>query len=225
MEGRLSKVRAWPRSHTQSAAQSWVGVMTTLLGLFSAVVVVSGGTTISELPVGTGGKALVFVLAVITFGFAFTAVVNGAQATFGGGGLGLTPKPPDKGWLMKLPEGLRIRVVSWATLWRPLPLVGDPNYRWEIYRVRQLTQADELRVHLHRSRLLGVIAALLAGSLALVVLGIGAFAKPAPTRTSVVVIADGVVTCGTIDVAADGQTRVGGRVISRATQVVVVAHC
>lgn len=59
--------------------------MTTLLGLFSAVVVLSGGTTISELPVGTIGRGLVCGLAVIAYGLAFTAVVIGARATFGGG--------------------------------------------------------------------------------------------------------------------------------------------
>jgi len=39
----------------QAQAQSWLGVMSTLLGLFSAVVVIGHGTAINELPVGTGG--------------------------------------------------------------------------------------------------------------------------------------------------------------------------
>jgi hypothetical protein len=104
-------------------------------------------------------------------------------------------------------------------------LLGDPDYKWETYRKRQLKQADELRTYLHRSRLLGIAAALLAAVLALIVLGIGAFAQPARTPTSLVVVQDGQVTCGSIDVAADGQTRVGGQVISRATHVIVVAHC
>jgi hypothetical protein len=191
----------------QTSAQSWLGVMTTLLGLFSAVVVISRGTAISELPVGTGWRAVVFALAVIAYGLVFTAVVMGALATFGGLGLGIGTKPPLKEW------------------WSPTELAGNRRYTWETYRDHQLSQADKLRTHLHRSRLLGVVATLFAAVLALVVLGIGAFADPSQAPTSVVVVHDDQVTCGSINVGADGQTRVGGRVISGATQVVVVAHC
>jgi hypothetical protein len=212
-------------THMQTSAQSWLGVMTTLLGLFSAVVVLSGGTTISQLPVGRLGRGLVFALAVIAFGLAFTAVVIGARATFGGLGLGLRPKPPFTGWLGKLPKRLQAKAATWWTFWSPLSLAAHPDFTWETYRNRQLRQADELRRYLHRSRILGIAAAFLAAVLALVVLGIGAFAQPSRAPTSVVVIESGQVTCGSIDVAADGQTYVGGRVISRATQVVVVAHC
>jgi hypothetical protein len=119
------------------------------------------------------------------------------------------------GWLGKLPETVQGKAMEWSAFWSPISLTAHPDYTWETYRNRQLRQADQLRRYLHRSRLLGIAAAFLAGVLALVVLGIGAFAEHAPTPTSVVVIADGVVTCGAIDVGADGQTRVGGRVISR----------
>ena len=80
---------------THSQAQSWLGVMSTLLGLFSAVVVISHGTAINELPVGTLARGLVFVLAVIAYGLAFLAVVQGAQATWGAWGLALL-RPPGK---------------------------------------------------------------------------------------------------------------------------------
>jgi hypothetical protein len=162
----------------------------------------------------------------LVYGLTFIAVVFGAGATFGGLGLGLPPPAlPDK--LKGLLPGrlLPVSAELWK-LWKPTPLADAlPTYSWERYKQHQLGMADRLRRYLHRSRLLGIAAALLAGALALVVLGIGAFAQPAQAPTSVVVIQGGQVTCGSIDVGADGQTRVGGRVISRATQVVVVAHC
>jgi hypothetical protein len=209
----------------QTSAQSWLGVMTTLLGLFSTVVVINRGTALSELPVGTVGRGLLFGLAVIAYGLAFAAVVSGALATFSGLGLGLVTRPRLKGWLGRLPDPLRAKAVEWVTLWSPSPLAGHPDFRWETYRDHQLSQADKLRRYLHRSRLLGIAAAFLAAVLALVVLGIGAFAHPSQSPSSVVVVHGGQVTCGSINVGADGRTRVGGREISRATQVVAVAHC
>jgi hypothetical protein len=62
--------------------------------------------------------------------------------------------------------------------WSPTELAGNRRYTWETYRDHQLSQVDKLRTHLHRSRLLGIAATLFAAVLALVVLGIGAFADP-----------------------------------------------
>jgi hypothetical protein len=212
-------------AQTQAQAQSWLGVMSTLLGLFSAVVVIGHGTAINELPVGTGGRGLVFVLAVVAYGLAIRAVVYGAQATWGGLGLG---PPPTTGEATaqkrSTPPGQED--TGFRSWWSPTPLAEQlPSDTWEEYRDSQLELADKLRRRLHRSRLLGVAAVLLAGILAMAVLGFGAFVHPAQAPTSVVVVHDGQVTCGSINIGAGGQTQVGDRVISQATQVVVVSHC
>lgn len=209
---------------TQSQAQSWLGVMSTLLGLFSAVVVISHGTAINDLPVGTV-RVLVFGVAVIAYGVAFTAVVFGAQATWGGLGLGRSSTTGEATAQERSGRPSRLRRgYQWS--WNPPPLAEQlPHDTWLEYKKYQLQLADKLRRRLHRSRTLGVLAVLLAAIVAMAVLGFGAFAHPAQTDTSVVVVHDGQVTCGSINVGADGQTRVGDRVISQATQVVVVSHC
>jgi hypothetical protein len=214
-------------AQVNASAQAWLGIMTTLLGLFSAVVVLNQGSAIGELPIGRVGRGILFTLAVIVYGFAFIAVVYGAAAVSGGLGFGLErPSPPKS--LTKWSKALGLSQPAWHLwqFWNPEPLSPlPPNYTWERFRQHRLERAETLRTHLHRSRLLGVAAAILAGVLALAVLWIGAFVHPSPAPTSVVVVHRGQVTCGSIGVGADGQTRVGGRVISRATQVVVVAHC
>jgi hypothetical protein len=231
-----SEAAAWEREFqqfvhgrvalTQTGAQSWLAVMTTLLGLFSAVVVVNGSTAISELPVGPVGRVLVFGFAVLVYGLTFIAVIYGALATFGGLGLGL-PGPPLPNTLNRLSPGpLRPVGKKLWEWWTPTPMAHWlPILSGETYRIHQLPLADRLRRYLRRSRLLGIAAALLAGGLALMVLGIGAFVHPVQAPASVVVVQGGQVMCGSIKVDANGQTLVGGRVISRATQVVVVAHC
>jgi hypothetical protein len=209
---------------TQAQAQSWLGVMSTLLGLFSAVVVISHGTAINELPEGPV-RLLVFVFVVVAYLLAFAAVVLGAQASWGGLSLHRSSTTGDAaaqersgrpGWLR--------RAYEWC--WKPSPLAEQlAQDTWMDYKKNHLQVADKLRRRLHRSRFLGILAVLLAAILAMTVLGFGAFAHPAQGDTSVVVVHDGQVTCGSIKIGADGQTRVGDRVISQATQVVVVSHC
>jgi hypothetical protein len=212
----------------QTAAQSWLAVMTTLLGLVSVVAVLNHGTAISELPIGLLGRAAVFAVAVVVYLLAFIAVVYGALATFGGLGL---PKPQDApspaaaGSRRAQPRQqapLHAKLHEW---WTPIPDAGRPEPGWEEYKRSRVRQADEFCRYLHRSRILGVLAALGVGVLAIVVLGIGAFHHPQQAGPSVVVVHDGQVTCGSISLGADGQTRIGGRVIAKATQVAVVAHC
>jgi hypothetical protein len=204
-----------------TSAQAWLGVLTTILGLFSAVVVIRGGTAISELPLGTLGRGLVFLSALVVYGLTFWAVVEGALATFGGLGLE-APEHAGSGMMNKLSR-FRDR---WMEAWRPPSLAkAMKEYRGKWYGDNQIQLADFLRTRLHRSRLLGIVAALLAGLLALAVFWVSAFFHRAEPPTSVVVVHGGQVTCGSINVGADGQTRVAGQVISGATQVIVVAHC
>jgi hypothetical protein len=202
---------------TQAQAQSWLGVMSTLLGLYSAVVVINHGTTINELPVGSGWRIVVYLLAVLAYGLAVSAVFYGAWATWGGLALGSNhgeAKIQESGWFKR----------NWSPTphGEQMPTTG----RWKDYQKNQFDLADKLRTRLHRSRVLGSFAVFLAATLAMVVLGIGAFVQPpapTPAPTSVVVVHAGRVICASI--GDDGLARVGGQVISQATQVVVVAHC
>jgi hypothetical protein len=209
-------------TETQKQAQSWLGVMSTLLGLFSAVVVISHGAAIDQLPAAIL-RVLVYVFTILAYWLAFAAVVLGARATWGG--LSLDP-PSTTGEASAQegsdPQGRLRKWFKWA--WNPMPLAMQlPCDTWMEYKNKQLELADDGRKHLHRSRTLGVAGVVLAGILALTVLGFGALGPP-QADTSVVVVHDGQVTCGSISVD-DGQTRVGDRVISQATQVVVVSDC
>jgi hypothetical protein len=212
----------------ESQAQSWVGVISTLLGLFSAVVVIGRGTAINELPVGIVWRGVVFTFAVITYGLAFIAVVYGLWATWGGLGQHLSAKGEAK---TQKRSGRPGQLENWFMhLWRPQSQSeqlkrGLSNEYWHEYMDKQLDLADELRKPLYRSRLLGVAAVVLAGLLAITVLGFSTFAQSAQAPTLVVVVHDGQMTCGPIHVGADGQTQVSGRVIPETTQVVVVSHC
>jgi hypothetical protein len=129
--------------------------------------------------------------------------------------------------LLRRPGGAagRRAVLVLAVIVYGLTLLAMFYRTWKRNRKRQVKVADNLRMRLHGHVCSASERPCWPGVLALVVLGIGAFAQPAKVPTSVVVIQGGQVTCGSISVGADGTARVGGREISQATQVVVVAHC
>ena len=206
VRGRVNRV--------QTAAQFWLGTMTTLLGLFSALIVFNGGQSLAELPVGTPVRIVLYVATVTVYCCAFGAVVLGARATFGGLTLAQGDEPATR------------TPLRWvASKWSPDSMDDPTDFGWREFREHQMARADRLRTHLHRSRALGVLAILLAGLLALVVLAVGAFADQPADRTYVVVVHDGEVSCGAIGISNSGRTTIGGRVVEGVRQLVPVAHC
>jgi len=130
-------------AQAQSQAQSWLGVISTLFGLFSAVVVINRGTTIDELHVGIAVQIVVFALAVITYALVFSAVVEGARATWSGLGLGVPAATKDakaQKWSSRLDHPIKL----FKSLWNPPRLsdhlLGDS---WGDYRAYQFHLADD----------------------------------------------------------------------------------
>jgi hypothetical protein len=182
VHGRMARV--------QSAAQQWLVTITALLGLFSAAVVVGGGGSgIGKLPGAWPG--VVVGLAAVVYGVAFRAVWEGALATFRGLGVRLPNedetryaaeaeklrdwKETDRNELDRALNRARAlaklstqgsKWKTFADMWSPPPLVGGVS----AYRDRYELQTNSLRRHLHRSRVLGVLAAILSGALAWLVL-------------------------------------------------------
>lgn len=209
LRGRVARV--------QNAAQAWLGIMTTLLSLFSILVLLNQGQALRDLPVATPWRVLLYLVAAIAFGTAFVAVVIGARATFGGIGAGeATDNPVATPPWMRAGEWIR-------TKWSPAPLRMEWDRDWGLYRDRQQELANRLRTQLHRSRVLGVLAALLVGMLALVVLAIGSFRET--PGVFVVVVERGRVFCGPASADAQGRLTVGGRAFAGVSQVVPVDSC
>src|SRR5262245_30621939 len=199
----------------QRAAQAWLGVMTTLLSLFSILVLLNQGQALGDLPIGTGWLAVLYAVAALAFGLAFVALVLGARATFGGLGMGGDDSQAGG------PAGL------WHSLhkeWKPDPVPVSWDRDWREYREHQ-ARADVLRKYLHRSRILGVLAAVVVGVLSLAVLGIGAFGEPDEAPTKVVVVDRGRVYCGPLTTDAQGRVTIAGQTFRRATQVLRVGSC
>jgi hypothetical protein len=76
-----------------SQAQSWLAVMSTLLGLYSAVIGVNGGAAIGELRGGLAWRISALFLAFLAYSLAFVAVVWGARSTFGPSAVCLARSP------------------------------------------------------------------------------------------------------------------------------------
>lgn len=209
LRGRVARV--------QGAAQTWLGIMTTLLGLFSLLVLLNQGQALGDLPVATSWRVVLYVIAALAFGTAFAAVVLGARATFGG--IGAAEGAGDSA-----APGPWARAAQWIrTKWSPEPLVMEWDRDWTLYRDRQQELSNHLRTQLHRSRLLGVLAALLVGLLALAVLAIGSFRDD--PGAAVVVVERGRVSCGTVSTDDRGRLTVSGRIVESATHVFPVESC
>jgi hypothetical protein len=187
----------------QKAAESWLAILTTLLGLFGAVVVLNGGKAISDIRGGVGWRVAVLAAAAIVFALAFAAIFEGLHATWAG---------LSGGGRRTSTEGL------WGLLhdqWSP-PDLDVEHLEWGDFREYMQHRPDEIRARLHRSRIMGTLSAAMAGVLALLIVGNGALVK---ASTSVIVVEHGHVLCGPIHVGADGLSRIGGYVITGATQV------
>jgi hypothetical protein len=189
----------------QKAAASWLVTLTTLLGLFGAVIVLNGGTAISGIRGGFGWRAAAVIIAAATFALAFAAIYEGLSTTFAG-----------------LTGG------GWSThrhdLWRRLRRAWSPpdshpeQLTWDGFREWNQRRPNEIRRRLHRSRILGILAAAMAGLLALLIIGNAAFIR---NQTSVIIVERGHVLCGPIKVGTDGLSSIHGHVVSGATQVIV----
>jgi hypothetical protein len=162
----------------QAAAQTWLTIMTTLFGVFSTVAVIGGPKTITEIHGGLGWRIGVVAGAAAVFVLAFAATMYGLFASWGGLGAGLEPEQNNK----PVPHGrpwpwfpvLTVVVsaeVFWQELremWSPQDLtlaeIADPL--WHRYRSEYaLKRANRNRRRLHRSRVLGVAAVVVAGLL------------------------------------------------------------
>jgi len=127
----------------QTAAQTWLTIMTTLFGVFSTVVVVSGGKTISEIQ-DLRLRIVVVVVAALVFGLAFAATMYGLFASWGGLGAVLTratekPEKPERQLeeqhvpvLTRIGRGLKDSGQELKDMWRPDPLKPEDvtNAQW-----------------------------------------------------------------------------------------------
>ncbi len=175
----------------QAAAQTWLTIMTTLFGVFSTVVVVSGARTIHDIHGGLPWRIGLVAGAAAVFVLAFVATMYGLFASWGGLGADLQrepkteadpqpepkteadpqPEPKKKGWRKLKDIWLELKDI-WLELkdmWSPegltLPVIMDPD--WRNYRDKYtLGLANRNRRRLHRSRVLGVAAVTCTGLLA-----------------------------------------------------------
>jgi hypothetical protein len=119
---------------------------------------------------------------------------------------------PDQSWIRR--AGPRLLGLFW-----PTPPPGDSFD----YRFHYENQADARRARLHVSRLFGVMAAVFAGVLAMVILGLQTLSSPSPSM-SLLVVHNGTVTCETTHPSKSGQTIFSGPTTG-VVQVTVVSHC
>ena len=166
-------------TRVQTAAQQWLVTMTALLGVFSAITVLGGPATIDTTPTGAA-QWVVLSLAGLVYLLAFAAVCYRALATFGGLGLRPTTAPERayagdaaavQTWPASDPVRLADEVTRLARMrrdtprqewWNARPLSGGIRAYIDSYEFKTNT----LRANLHRSRILGIAAAILSGVLA-----------------------------------------------------------
>jgi len=155
----------------QAASQTWLTVMTTLFGVFSTVVVVSGPKTISEVHGGLPWRIGVAAGAAAVFVLAFVATMYGLFASWGGLGVGLKLEQQQKEKEREKKFWLKV-IDMWSPEELELAETIDPD--WENYRAMYvLDRANRNRKRLHQSRILGVTAVTFAGGLALVLIANG----------------------------------------------------
>lgn len=181
----------------QAAAQTWLTIMTTLFGVFSTVVVVSGARTIKEIKGGLPWQIGVVAGAFAVFALAFAATMYGLFASWGGLGADLIqgpvreqvkqPEPnslnrtnPTKPVWRKLTDIWRELKEIWRELtdmWSPDPLTPDDvkDAKWQNFRENTRDRANRNRGRLHRSRVLGVAAVTCTGLLAFALIVNGFF--------------------------------------------------
>lgn len=180
----------------QGAAQVWLGVLTTLLGLLGSVVLFKGGDLVTEITTNSAFVGVLIGLVGLVFASAVLAVIAGGVATWGG----LREPSPTGGVISHVPKWQEplLNVVLWiaftpkaerekvrtaakeAAEAKPDPAAG---YKW---------QAERNRIYLHASRSLGVVAAAFIAVLAIVAVIAGTY-FPAPSE--VVIVHHGMTSC------------------------------
>jgi len=191
----------------QAAAQVWLGVLTTLVGLASSVVLIKGSTLLTGLTSSQAFLWLSIGLIALGFVFAMLAMIGGAAATWGGlSDLEAVDSPVREGGVFR-------PILFFAFDKQSLPKSTESaNYgaRWK-NRIQRT--AISRRNLLHASRAPGVITAGIVAALAVVLLFAGAVA-PAPT--DVIVVHGGHLTCGPLSTAEK---------FADVTRVVPVSQC
>lgn len=188
----------------QKATESWLALLITLLGLFGAVVVLNGGKAISDIHGGSAWRAAALIIAAAVFVSAFAAILEGLTSVWAGlSGGGRMHEP-----------GLGRRLLE---QWLPRDIDVE-HLTLERFREYNQKRPNDIHRHLQRSRILGILAAAMAGVLALLIVGNAALIKD---PTSVIVVEHGHILCGPINVGTDGLSRIHGHVIAGATQVIV----
>jgi hypothetical protein len=178
-----------------SSAGVWLSVLTTIVALLGSLVLLKGGSLVTEVTATGWLQALLVGLVSLVFLVAVLALLAGAVATWGGlwdfGGQAQSYSDPE--WFPHI-----TRVARWLARIpaedRDHSMAGKPE--WVTYRDRYRSNAERSRIYLHASRMLGGVAAILIGVVAIAAITVGTFAA-APTY--VLVVYPGGVTCSTSD--------------------------
>jgi hypothetical protein len=193
----------------QAAAQVWLGVLTTLVGLAGSVVLIKGNALLSGLTSSLVFQSVTICLIVLGFGSALLAIISGAAASWGGlSAIGHGGMPGYR----KLAFRVILRFAFDAEQMPP-PLAVQPASKAAQYRDQYQRAAISRRNLLQASRALGILTAAVIAALAVVILLEGAIA-PAPA--DIMVIHGGRLTCGPVSATLQ---------YSDVTRVVPVTGC
>jgi len=175
----------------QAAAQVWLGVLTTLVGLAGSVVLIKGNALLSGLTSSLICQWVTICLIVLGFGFALLAIISGAAASWGG------LSAVDHGSMPGYRKLVFRVILRFAFDKEPMPesLAVEPKSKAARYRDRYQRAAVSRRNLLQASRALGILTAGIIAALAVVILLEGVIA-PAPT--DVMVIHGGRLTCAPV---------------------------
>jgi hypothetical protein len=216
----LAQAQHTQLDRVQASARVWLGLLTTLLTLLGSVVLVKGGSLVTEVTADRGLQIALIILVGLVFAVAVLALIFGGQATWGGlssiiqsAGSADDEDSRKKSWWRRRWYGL----AKFLALFRPKE-PGDQEKAsgkadWEKHRDKITRTAHKRWVYLHASRTMGVIAAGLIALLVIVALIVGTFWPP---PSEVIVVHHGLLTCGSI---SDSKTFTG------VTQVIPVANC
>ena len=193
----------------QAAAQVWLGVLTTLVGLAGSVVLIKGNALLSGLTSSLLFQWVTICLIVLGFGSALLAIISGAAAGWGGlSAVGHGDLPGYRALVFRL-----ILCFAFDAEQMPAPLTVQPASKAARYRDQYQRAAISRRNLLQASRALGILTAAVIAALAVVILLEGVIA-PAPA--DFIVIHGGRLTCGPVSAA---------RQYSDVTRVIPVAGC
>lgn len=193
----------------QAAAQVWLGVLTTLLGLVGSVVLFKGGDLVTEITTNLALQWILISLVGLVFASAVLAVIAGGVATWGGlkgpsdtTDSELTGKPP------KWQEPL-LTVVLWVALTpkddRKAAKTKSQESASASAATRLEWQAERNRIYLHASRTLGVAAASFIALLAIIAVIAGTFFS---VPSEVIMVRNGVTSCVPASTRNSGVTLV-----------------